>query len=332
LTFDINADGSQPCSTSTSTLVPEKGKNKRSRQISRKKKYCPKVVCEGKPKRTPVPKTPKPALERASASTKKKKKKNNFVTRTLIFETQNDMEKPQNCSATLDLENHSSIITTLDLVNTELEKQAQVDQCCTSRRLGPNFPQLWKKRRAERRRRKNMATIICLEILTSPEKYCYSASMVSLQHTTIMKDKRFKCEETLCQPEAKRTRKRPNMYTRRHNMHTRRLNTADLTIARWPIQNLCKTLVETKKKKRSKGCTRRRSNLTALPVCNQLQSERQEQKLEISHGPEIWKDAFVNSEFYAGKSEASLAKDSKAQLRGTFHSSETTYWIVSIDP
>ena len=322
MTFDINADGSQPCSTSTSTLVPKNGNNKRSRQISRKKKYCPKVVCEGKPKKTPIPRTPKPAL--TSASVKKKKKKNNSVTRTLIFETQNDMKKPQNYSTTFDSENHPSIITSLDLVNTELEKQVQVDQCCTSRRLGPNFPQLWKKRRAERRRRKNMATIICLEILTAAEKYCYPASMVSFQHMTVMNDKRFKCEETLCQPEAKRTRKRTNMYTRRRN-------TADLIIARWPIQNLCRTLVETKKKKRSKGCTRRRSNLTALPVCNQLQSERQEQKLEISHGPEIWKDAFVNSEFYAGKSEGSLAKDSNFQLRGTFHLPETTYWIVSID-
>jgi hypothetical protein len=78
LTFDINAYGSQSCSTST----PENGK-KRSRQTSRKKKYCPKVVCEGKPKKTQKPKTPKPAnLKRASAE----KKKKNFINWTLVYD------------------------------------------------------------------------------------------------------------------------------------------------------------------------------------------------------------------------------------------------------
>ncbi|XP_059446497.1 transcriptional activator DEMETER-like [Corylus avellana] len=276
LTFDINAEGSQPCSTST--LVPENG-NKRSRQ--KKKKYCPKVVSEGKPKKTPKPKTPKPAnLKRASASAKKKK--NNSVKRTLIFDTQDDMEKPE--SGALDssqCSNHREIVNTITEKQEHPNQSFQVDQCCTTgRRIGPNFPQLWKKRRVGRSCRKNMATIIL----------------------------------SLCQPEAKRTKK-SNMYTRH--------NTADLIIAPWPI-------LETKKKNRSKGCTRRRSNLTALPVCNQLQSGRQEQKLEISHGPETRKDAFVNSEFYAGKSEGSLAKDSDFQLRGTFHLPETTYWIVLI--
>jgi hypothetical protein len=78
LIFDINADGSQSCSTST----PENGK-KLSRQTSRKKKYCPKVVNEGKPKKTPKPKTPKPANLKCAYAEKKKK---NSVNRTLFYD------------------------------------------------------------------------------------------------------------------------------------------------------------------------------------------------------------------------------------------------------
>ena len=52
-------------------------------QISRKKKYCPKVVSEGKPKKTPKPNTPKAANLKCAYAEKKKK---NSVNRTLVYD------------------------------------------------------------------------------------------------------------------------------------------------------------------------------------------------------------------------------------------------------
>lgn len=184
------------------------------------------------------------------------------------------------------------------------KRKFRVNKCyINSRKLGPVFPKMWKKRRTRQGQRRKIYSDFWSEI---PAKF-----IIQMQSMTAMNDTSFNTKDTLCQPKVKMTKRRSNTRFCRHSFD-------DLIIRPYIIVT----------KKRSKGLTQRRrnlSNLSAFHVYNYTQlsthkilgSDRQEQEIEISRESETCNDVFVNSEFHDAKPEGSLAND--ALLFGDNH-------------